>query len=179
MRIKEARRERREREREREREKGNQPHLDTGATLRDSRIGPRDDVSIRSHLAIRTDRRQELERVESQKLPNDGEDKLLVAIDDVNTTNAYERKTELLADHDRIVSILDLLKLVLRVEVDLSPVDAAGLDVVHDLEQNNAVAEVLKQIVDIEVLDAEGINPHAKDSLWSGGKKRVSLENRQ
>ena len=103
--------------------------------------------------------------MESQKLPDDGENKLLVAIDDINTTNADERKTELLADHDCVVSILYLLKFVLRVEVDLSPVDAARLDVVHDLEQNNAVAKVLKQVVDIKVLDAEGIDPHAKDSL--------------
>lgn len=61
-----------------------------------------------------------------------------------------------------------LLELVERLlGVDLAPVDAARVDLVHDAQEDEAISEVLEEVVD-ERIDAQRVDPQREGARLAG-----------
>ena len=80
----------------------------------------------------------------------------------------HQRKVLLLAELEGVVGVLDLLHVAAlclpRWLVDALPVDEARLDLVEELDEDEAVAQVLVEVVD-ERVDAERVHPVAERLL--------------
>ena len=68
------------------------------------------------------------------------EDELLVAVHNVDSSNAHQAEFQLFAEHDGVVAIGHFFKLVFRVEIDLAPRHDAWLHLVLDLEQDDSIS---------------------------------------
>lgn len=108
---------------------------------------------------------QDLQGVLAHELPDEGEDELLVAIDDVQATDVNERELEGFADVYRVVGILDLLETGLGFEVGTFPVDTAWLHLILNTQKVVAILQVDEQVVNVDTVDVQRVDPHAEDTF--------------
>src|SRR2546429_133421 len=59
----------------------------------------------------------------------------------------------------------NLLEFVVWLHFDALPADDAWLHLVDDLEQHQAVLAVVVQVVDIDAINAQRVDPHAERTL--------------
>mmetsp|Transcript_28327 Transcript_28327/g.72566 ORF Transcript_28327/g.72566 Transcript_28327/m.72566 type:complete len:300 (+) Transcript_28327:280-1179(+) len=132
----------------------------------DAAVGPFDDVLLLQRLV--GDRGEELDHVVAHQLPRQCEHELHDAVLQVLALDADEREAECrLAELHGIVAVDDLRVDVLGLLGDLGPVDDPRLDRIHQLQQQQPVAHLRRQVRDVRV-DAEGVDPHAERALLAG-----------
>ena len=101
------------------------------------------------------------------ELPHDCENVLLVTSDEIVAADAWKFQSKLLAHLDCFSAVDTLLVGVVGLLVDYLPVDGARLELVEDLKYYQAIAHVIIEIVNIDVLDVETVDPEAEGTLLS------------
>mmetsp|Transcript_11198 Transcript_11198/g.15535 ORF Transcript_11198/g.15535 Transcript_11198/m.15535 type:complete len:204 (-) Transcript_11198:958-1569(-) len=109
-----------------------------------------------------------LERVVAHQLPDEREEELLLLIHEINASNTNERELELFTKDHRIVLVCHLLEFVGRFLLHLLPVYNSRLHSIDNLEQIHTIRAVVVEVVDVEVLQAKGVHPHAEGALFAG-----------
>ena len=109
----------------------------------------------------------DLKVVQADKLPDDCQDVLLVSIDKVIATNAWDFQAELLADFSDLATIHTALELVVGILIDSLPVYAPRRKLVTDFKNDDASLDILIEIVDVNILNVQAVDPEAEGSLIS------------
>jgi len=127
------------------------------------RVGPRHD--LRLGLVV-----EELQVVDAAELPGNGEDALLVHVEDVHATDSHALLTDgVLAHVKSVVAVALVVKLGhLLLLDDFLPVNAARLDMIADLKEGNSVGQIEVKVVDKAIIEAEGVNPVAEGAFFGG-----------
>jgi len=107
--------------------------------------------------------------VNAHQLPDHGKDVLLVAIRDVLSANTdhlnTNRSHSILSELGIVADIEEILALHLR----LGPVDRALLNAVANTEDNQTIANLLKEVLDKAVGNLHGIDPETHNALLFRG----------
>mmetsp|Transcript_7936 Transcript_7936/g.13318 ORF Transcript_7936/g.13318 Transcript_7936/m.13318 type:complete len:315 (-) Transcript_7936:704-1648(-) len=135
--------------------------LDAGVLASHGVVGPLDQVVL-GLVANQS------EVVELDELPDHGEHVLLLALGDVDAAHADELDLELLAGLNHGVVVDVLAEVVLGLRVDLLPLDNALVDLVQHFVEEDAVLDLLTQVVHVDILDAQRVDPQSEGSLLSG-----------
>jgi hypothetical protein len=107
-----------------------------------------------------------LEDILSEKLPDYSEDEFLLSVDEIDTTNVGKGDFEELSDFEGVVGVLNLDNSALGRLGDLLPVDTSWEKLIFKVREGNSVLHVLEEVVDVAVLNVEGVDPHLENSLF-------------
>jgi len=139
-------------------------HLACLSARRDRIVGPLNHGLLRD-LRAASDLLEDSENVVAHKLPDDSEGQGLLAISDVDSTDADKGELHVLAEVDDIVGVLNGLDAHHGDGlVDPLPINATRLDLVNHTEEDKTVLEIVVEVVD-EGIDAERVDPELEGAL--------------
>ena len=110
-------------------------------------IGPLDKVILGSAT-------NDLHVIESDKLPNDGQNELLFFVDEILSTDSRKFQSKLLdTNSHNLVAVDSLLKSVVGVFVNGLPVNTARRELIEHLKENKACVAITIEVIDIDIID--------------------------
>jgi hypothetical protein len=109
----------------------------------------------------------DLQVVETDELPDDGQDVLLISFDEIAATDAWNFQAELLAHFRDLAAVDTTLELVVGVLVNSFPVDAARLEFITDLKNDDTSLDILIKVIDVHIFNAQAVDPEAEGALVS------------
>ena len=126
----------------------------------DLRVGPLNEVILRLVA-------YDLKVIETHELPDDGQDVLLISFHEVAATDAWDFQAELLAHFSDLAAVDTALELVVWVLINSFPVDAPRLELIAHLENDNTGLDILVQVIDVHIFNAQAVDPEAECALVS------------
>jgi len=140
------------------------------ASCLESLVDPGNNLSIRDLGAVTRQLSKDVKEVGTHHLPNDCKCEGLVTIVNVLAGNTDEREAELLAQLNGVVAVLDLLHVSThrpRGLVNSLPVNNTRLNLIEELEKNQAILKIVVEMVD-EWVDTEGVHEVSVSLLLTG-----------
>lgn len=132
--------------------------FDIGDLAANKAVGPVDKIG----LGLTTNKR---EVMLSDKLPNECKNRSSLTLGEIDTSYRDELKTHLLGGVNSLTIVDVPLEVIVRLHVDLLPVNNLVVQLVDDLAQNDTIIALIEQVVDVDTINAKGVHPHSEGSL--------------
>ena len=104
----------------------------------------------------------------AHKLPDHGQNVLLVSIADILCPDSNHAYTECLHSCDGQVTVVIVVEHILRGELWLRPVDGGVINSMADAQDDQTIADFLKEVLHEAVLDLHGVDPETKSAFLAG-----------
>ena len=101
------------------------------------------------------------------ELPHNSQNVLLVTSDKIVATDTRQFQSKLLANLDSLSAVDALLVSVVGLLVDYLPVDGARLELIQHLQNDQSIADIVVEVVNIDILNVETVDPETEGALLS------------
>ena len=103
----------------------------------------------------------------SHELPNHGQDIFLLSISDVLGTHSNHADSKGLHCLNGQVAVMVVIEHVLGHELWFTPVDSARFNAMADAQDDQTIADLLKEILNEAVLNLHGVDPETESALFT------------
>jgi hypothetical protein len=105
--------------------------------------------------------------VKLDELPHNSQNVLLVTGDKIVAADTRQLQSKLLANLDSLSAVDALLVSVVGLLVDYLPVDGARLELIQHLQNDQSIADIVVEVVNIDILNVETVDPETEGALLS------------